>query len=375
MIEIKNLTKKFGRITAVDNISFTVNDGEIVGFLGPNGAGKSTTMNMMTGFISSTEGTVIVDGFDILEEPEKAKSRIGYLPETPPVYGDMTVTEYIEFVCDLKRVKPSERKAMIADILESVKLTEVKNRIIKNLSKGYRQRVGLAQALVGYPDTLILDEPTVGLDPGQVLEMREVIKALGEKHTVILSSHILQEVSAVCDRVIIINKGKLITSDTTSDLSDKITGNRVLLDIIANKDEAENAINALECVKSTEAVKKDDTLELVIEGKEGIDIREDLFRLCSEKGFVILVMKPVDVSLEDIFIKVVNGDYDEELINAAAEEKNAEDKPDIFNNSEDGDWYNAEDAIKAAENNDTEDTEDTEDISSTEEDEENESDL
>ncbi len=319
MIEIKNLTKKFGRITAVDNLSFSVNDGEIVGFLGPNGAGKSTTMNMMTGFISSTEGTVIIDGYDILEEPEKAKRRIGYLPETPPVYGDMTVTEYLEFVCDLKKVKKSERGTMIGDILDSVRLSDVKNRIIKNLSKGYRQRVGLAQALIGYPGTLILDEPTVGLDPGQVLEMREVIRELGKKHTVILSSHILQEVSAVCDRIIIINNGRIVTSGSTEGLSDKIVGNRVMLQLKASASEAQKAFGGLECIRSLTVTKKSDCLELVAEGREGEDIRESLSRLCMEKGFVILLMKPVDMSLEDIFISVINGSVDEALINESEE--------------------------------------------------------
>ncbi|MCD8214333.1 MAG: ABC transporter ATP-binding protein [Clostridiales bacterium] len=326
MIEVKNLTKRFGKITAVDNISFTVNDGEIVGFLGPNGAGKSTTMNMMTGFISSTEGTVVIDGCDILEEPEKAKRRIGYLPEMPPVYGDMTVTEYLEFVCDLKKVKKSERKTMISDIISSVGLEGVKNRIIKNLSKGYRQRVGLAQALAGNPGTLILDEPTVGLDPKQVLEMREVIKGLGEKHTVILSSHILQEVSAVCDRVIIINKGKIAASDNTSALSEKIVGNRVMLEIKAgrkNTDEIFEAFDMLAAVNSVEVKPKEGYFEVTAEGGDGEDIREILYNVCREDNFVILGMKSVDMSLEDVFISVVNGSMEEELITAARQEQEA----------------------------------------------------
>lgn len=326
MIEVKNLTKRFGKITAVDNISFTVNDGEIVGFLGPNGAGKSTTMNMMTGFISSTEGTVVIDGCDILEEPEKAKRRIGYLPEMPPVYGDMTVTEYLEFVCDLKKVKKSERKDMISDIISSVGLEGVKNRIIKNLSKGYRQRVGLAQALAGNPGTLILDEPTVGLDPRQVLEMREVIKGLGEKHTVILSSHILQEVSAVCDRVIIINKGKIAAPDNTSALSEKIVGNRVMLEIKAgrkNTDEIFEAFDMLVAVNSVEVKPKEGYFEVAAEGGDGEDIRELLYNVCRENNFVILGMKSVDMSLEDVFISVVNGSMEEELITAARQEQEA----------------------------------------------------
>ncbi len=218
MIEVKNLTKKFGPHTAVDNISFVVNDGEIVGFLGPNGAGKTTTMNMMTGFISSTAGTVRINGFDILDDPVKAKKELGYLPDVPPVYGDMTVEEYLKFVCDLKKVKKQDRVAMINEIVTVTKLEDVYKRLIKNLSKGYRQRVGLAQALVGNPDVLILDEPTSGLDPKQIMEMRQLIRNLGKKHTVILSSHILSEVSEICDRIIIINKGKIVASDSTEEL-------------------------------------------------------------------------------------------------------------------------------------------------------------
>lgn len=317
MIEIKNLTKRFGRIAAVDNISFTVNDGEIVGFLGPNGAGKSTTMNMMTGFISSTEGSVVIDGYDILEEPEKAKKRIGYLPEMPPLYPDMTVREYLDFVCDLKKVKKSERKSMIDDILESVRLVEVKNRIIKNLSKGYRQRVGLAQALVGRPGTLILDEPTVGLDPKQVLEMRDVIRDLGEKHTVILSSHILQEVSAVCSRVIIINKGKIVAEGSSETLGESVKGNKVMLEVKGAKEAVSNAFEGLECVKSCEVFDKDESLEVNIEGVEGEDIRERVYKACVEQGFVVLGMKNVDLSLEEIFMRAVSGNAEE----AAVEEE------------------------------------------------------
>ncbi|MCD8158853.1 MAG: ABC transporter ATP-binding protein [Clostridiales bacterium] len=367
MIEVKNLTKRFGKITAVDDVSFTVNDGEIVGFLGPNGAGKSTTMNMMTGFISSTEGTVVIDGYDILEEPEKAKKRIGYLPEMPPVYGDMTVTEYLEFVCDLKKVGIFQKKGMIKEIISSVGLENVKNRIIKNLSKGYRQRVGLAQALVGNPGTLILDEPTAGLDPKQVLEMRDVIRGLGEKHTVILSSHILQEVSAVCDRVIIINKGKIVASDNTAALSDKIVGNRVVVEIKCdpvetteekeiitditesaeevseggetaetfetpeitaagkNIDEIFEVFDMPAVIQSVEINVKEGSIEITAEGEEGEDIREILYNICRENNFVLLVLKPVDVSLEDIFISVINGNMEEEeLLNAAMEEEPAE---------------------------------------------------
>ena len=206
MIEIKNVTKRFGQHLAVDNLNFTVNEGEILGFLGPNGAGKSTTMNIITGYISATEGTVTVDGYDILDNPEEVKKRIGYMPEFPPLYLDMTVREYLNFVFEIKKVDLKNRKQEMDRILELVRITDVRDRLIKNLSKGYKQRVGLAQALVGNPPVLILDEPTVGLDPKQIIEIRNLIKQLGRKHTIILSSHILPEVSAVCQRVVIINK-------------------------------------------------------------------------------------------------------------------------------------------------------------------------
>lgn len=219
MIEIQNLTKSYGQIKAVDDISFTVEKGEVLGFLGPNGAGKSTTMNIITGFIPSTEGTVKVNGFDIMESPAEVKRRIGYLPELPPLYMDMTVSEYLNFAADLKNVSKRQKKSQMTDIMDLVKLTDVRGRLIKNLSKGYKQRVGLAQALMGNPEVLILDEPTVGLDPKQIIEIRKLIKALGKQHTIILSSHILPEVSAVCERVVIINKGKIAAVDTPENLS------------------------------------------------------------------------------------------------------------------------------------------------------------
>ena len=223
MIEIQNLTKDYGRIRAIDDVSFTVGKGEIVGFLGPNGAGKTTTMNIITGFISSTSGSVRVAGYDILENPVEGKRHIGYLPEQPPLYPDMTVSEFLDFCADLKKVTAREWKNQKKDIMELVKITHVSHRLIKNLSKGYKQRVGLAQALVGSPDVLILDEPTVGLDPKQIMEIRKLIKALGKNHTIILSSHILPEVSAVCDRVIIINKGRIAAIDTPENLSKKLS--------------------------------------------------------------------------------------------------------------------------------------------------------
>ena len=218
MIEVKNLVKRYGNHTAVDDLSFTVGKGQILGFLGPNGAGKSTTMNIITGYISATEGTVIVNGLDVFEEPEEVKKMIGYLPEFPPLYPDLTVLEYLDFVADIKKVKRSAKRQMVDDIMEATKISDVKNRLIRHLSKGYKQRVGLAQAIMGYPELIILDEPTVGLDPKQIKEIRELIRELSKEHTIILSSHIMQEVNAVCDSILIIDKGRLILQDKPENL-------------------------------------------------------------------------------------------------------------------------------------------------------------
>ena len=321
MIEVKNLTKKFGPHTAVDNISFIVNDGEIVGFLGPNGAGKTTTMNMMTGFISSTEGTVRINGFDILEEPVKAKKELGYLPDVPPIYGDMTVEEYLYFVCDLKKVKKSDRDFMIKDIVSTTKLGDVYKRIIKNLSKGYRQRVGVAQALVGDPDVLILDEPTSGLDPKQIMEMRDLIKRLGKKHTVILSSHILGEVSEICDRIIIINKGKIVASDTTEELLSMAGNSAQLATIKGDPYRAVEKLNQWSSVSSAtiESDNGDGTYDIKIYGNEGSDIREIIFVTMAEEKIPILMLKPLTSGLEEVFLKVIKGSLDNEAVKAEEE--------------------------------------------------------
>lgn len=311
MIEVTNLTKKYGQHTAVNDISFTVDDGEIVGFLGPNGAGKSTTMNMITGYISSTDGTVKVDGYDILEQPEQAKKRIGYLPELPPLYLDMSVEEYLTFVADLNGVKKSEKKKEVETVMEITKITDMRKRLIKNLSKGYKQRVGLSQALIGNPDVLILDEPTVGLDPKQIIEIRSVIKNLGKKHTIILSSHILSEVSAVCDRVIIINNGKIVASDTPENLSKRITQSNCLnLRIKGNK---QNIISALKSIDNVDNVKfksviENDTIDVLVEGKENTDIREDVFNTMAKHNYPILNMTSMDLTLEEIFLQVTKDD-------------------------------------------------------------------
>lgn len=316
MIEVKNLTKKFGPHTAVDNISFIVNDGEIVGFLGPNGAGKTTTMNMMTGFISSTEGTVRINGFDILEEPVKAKKELGYLPDVPPIYGDMTVEEYLYFVCDLKKVKKSDRDFMIKDIVSTTKLGDVYKRIIKNLSKGYRQRVGVAQALVGYPDVLILDEPTSGLDPKQIMEMRDLIKRLGKKHTVILSSHILCEVSEICDRIIIINKGKIVASDTTEELLSMAGNSAQLATIKGDPYRAVEKLKEWSAISSVtiESDNGDGSYDIKVYGNEGTDIREIIFVTMAEEKIPILMLKPLTSGLEEVFLKVIKGNLDNEAI-------------------------------------------------------------
>jgi ABC-2 type transport system ATP-binding protein len=276
LIEIKNVTKRFGQHLAVDNLNFTVNEGEILGFLGPNGAGKSTTMNIITGYISATEGTVTVDGYDILDNPEEVKKRIGYMPEFPPLYLDMTVREYLNFVFEIKKVDLKNRKQEMDRILELVRITDVRDRLIKNLSKGYKQRVGLAQALVGNPPVLILDEPTVGLDPKQIIEIRNLIKQLGRKHTIILSSHILPEVSAVCQRVVIINKGRIVASDTPENLSKRLgESSKLTLRIAAPERQAVKVLRDVAGIKYVEAqgVREPDTIDVWIEAEKDIDVR------------------------------------------------------------------------------------------------------
>ena len=307
MIEIQNLTKEYGKIKAVDNISFTVEKGEILGFLGPNGAGKSTTMNILTGFISSTSGTVKVDGYDILENPVEAKKRIGYLPEQPPLYMDMTVNEYLDFCADLKSVPSKEWKSQKKDIMELVKITHVSLRLIKNLSKGYRQRVGLAQALVGTPEVLVLDEPTVGLDPKQIIEIRRLIKALGKNHTIILSTHILPEVSAVCDRVVIINKGKIAAIDTPENLSKQLADfSRFTVTIAGPESKVRDILSHLYGVKSVETGKKtkEDECSYIVEADKEVDVRKTMFNQLAQQGFQILELKSLNLSLEEIFIQL-----------------------------------------------------------------------
>lgn len=310
MIEVKNLSKHFGDKKAVDGISFTAEDGEILGFLGPNGAGKSTTMNILTGYISSTDGVALIDGIDILENPIKAKQKIGYLPEQPPLYMDMTVKEYLSFVYDLKKCK-LPRNTHLKDICNLVKIENVYNRVIKNLSKGYKQRVGLAQALVGNPNVLILDEPTVGLDPNQIIEIRTLIKRLGKNHTVILSSHILSEVQAVCDKIVVINQGKIVADDTEENLSKNlVNNNKISVKIDGPFDEVEKVISSIVGVKAVSMTSKDtdEFCGFSIESEEGVDIRRELFKRISERSWYIMELKTSDMSLEDIFLRLTVGE-------------------------------------------------------------------
>ncbi len=307
MIEIANLTKRYGDKVAVDNISFTVKKGEILGFLGPNGAGKSTTMNILTGYLSSTNGSVKIDGHDILDDPVSAKAHIGYLPEQPPLYLDMTVTEYLDFVCDLKKVDKAEKEGHIAEIVSVVKLKEVKDRLISNLSKGYRQRVGLAQAMIGNPEVLVLDEPTVGLDPKQIIEIRDLIKKLGKAHTIILSSHIMQEVSAVCERVIIINKGKLVASDTPDNLSKAMSEeNKFQIRVKGEERAILDALQGVSGIKYMKSLgrKEPGTIDFLLEAAPDVDIRVALFETLAKHNLPLLFSKSLELSLEDIFLKL-----------------------------------------------------------------------
>ena len=307
MIEIQNLTKEYGKIKAVDNISFTVEKGEILGFLGPNGAGKTTTMNILTGFISSTSGTVKVAGFDVLENPVEVKKHIGYLPELPPLYMDMTVNEYLNFCANLKLVPAKDWKNQKNDIMELVKVTHVSHRLIKNLSKGYKQRVGLAQALVGAPEVLVLDEPTVGLDPKQIIEIRKLIKALGKKHTIILSSHILPEVSAVCNRVVIINKGQIVAIDTPDNLSKQLADfSKFTVTVAGPETKVKDILSHLYGVKYLEVSSKvkEDEFSYIIEADKDVDVRKPMFNQLAQQGYPILELKSLGLSLEDIFLQL-----------------------------------------------------------------------
>ena len=309
MIEINHLVKKYGSHVAVDDLSLTVEPGRIYGFLGPNGGGKSTTMNIITGYLAATGGEVKINGFDVLKQPEEAKKCVGYLPELPPLYMDMTVKEYLDFVAELKKLDKSLRAGYVKEAMKITRTEEVSGRLIRNLSKGYRQRVGFAQAVLGYPEILILDEPTVGLDPKQIIEIRDLIRELGKKHTIILSSHILSEISAVCDHVFIISHGKLVASDSTENLLERMTGaQEIELLLKAEENEAETAIREIaqvERCEKTEA-KEDGTVGLLVTAKKDADVREAIYHTCVEHHMPILEMKAASKSLEDVFLELTS---------------------------------------------------------------------
>lgn len=309
MIEISHLTKKYGTHVAVDDLKLTIEPGRIYGFLGPNGAGKSTTMNMITGYLGATEGIIKINGFDILAQPEDAKKCIGYLPELPPLYMDMTVEEYLLFAAELKKIPKEKRKPYVEDAMATTKITDMRGRLIKNLSKGYRQRVGLAQAVLGYPEVIILDEPTVGLDPKQIIEIRDLIQSLGKKHTVILSSHILSEVRAVCDYIFIISHGKLVASEETEELVERMSGGQVIeLKLKAEEEKIKEVFADAEHITAVETkeLPEDGVTEVTVTAEKNKDVREEIFHICAESDMPILEMINGGKSLEDIFLELTS---------------------------------------------------------------------
>lgn len=310
MIEVKNVTKKYGKFVAVDDISFEIKEGEIVGLLGPNGAGKSTTMNMLTGFIEQTEGEIIIDGYNMLKKPKKAKKEIGYMPEGVPLYADLTVKEFVKYMAEIKGIDKKERKEKVEKIIEQTGLKEVENKLTRNLSRGYKQRVSMAGALVGEPKILILDEPTVGLDPKQITEIRKLIKDLGKTHTVILSSHILSEVSQICNKVIIINKGKIVAIDTPENLESKVSNdNSIYVTVEDPENKMEQVKDKISEIKSMKLIKnnEDGTKQYEITSKGNEDLRKVLFSELAKENITIFEMKKVDSSLEDAFMKLIGG--------------------------------------------------------------------
>lgn len=310
MIEVKNVTKKYGKAVAVEDISFSIEDGEIVGLLGPNGAGKSTTMNILTGYIEQTSGEVTVEGYNTLKKPQKAKEQIGYMPEGVPLYTDLTVKEFVTYMAELKRVNKKERKVRIEDVLKKTGLKEVENKLTKNLSRGYKQRVSMAGALVGNAKILILDEPTVGLDPKQITEIRSLIKELGKTHTVILSSHILSEVSQICNKVIIINKGKIIAIDTPENLENKVNKeNCVYVTVEDTENKIFNMKDKISEIEKIELVQEneDGTKQYLIETQKDVDIRKKIFSEFAKENITIFEMKKADTTLEDAFMKLIEG--------------------------------------------------------------------
>lgn len=309
MIQVENITKRYGTVTAVDKINFEIEEGEIVGFLGPNGAGKSTTMNMITGFIEPSSGRIVVDGYDVSKKPKKAKRQIGYMPEGVPLYTDLTVKEFVTYMAELKGVAKKQKKEMVQKAIKSTGLVDVQNKLIRNLSRGYKQRVSMAGALVSNPKVIILDEPTVGLDPKQVTEIRALIKELGKDHTVILSSHILSEVSQICNRVIIINKGKIVAVDTPENLERRVvTGNAIHVTVEDPENKMGSIKGKLKDVQEITlvSVNEDKTKKYMITAAEGVDLRKDVFETFAKEGITIFEMKKVDATLEDAFMKLIN---------------------------------------------------------------------
>ena len=328
MIQIENVTKKYGNFTAVNNISFKIEEGEIVGFLGPNGAGKSTTMNMIAGFIEPSSGRILVDGNDISKKPKKAKKQIGYMPEGVPLYNNLTVKEFVTYMAELKGVNSKEVKEKVKTVIEDIGITDVQNKLTRNLSRGYKQRVSMAGALVGNPKVIILDEPTVGLDPKQVTEIRALIKRLGKDHTVILSSHILSEVSQICDRVIIINKGEIIAIDTPENLERKVKqDNSIYVTVEDLENKMDSVKEKLSNVKEVKLLEKneDNTKKYKITAEEGIDLRKNIFEVFAKEGITIFEMKKADVTLEDAFMQLISKSP-EEIKGEKEEKKNEEEK-------------------------------------------------
>ena len=339
MIEVKNVTKKYGSTVAVDNISFDVKDGEVVGFLGPNGAGKSTTMNMITGFIEPTSGQIIVNGNDISKKQKKAKKDIGYMPENVPLYYELTAKEFITYMAELKMVKRNVRKQEVQEVIKEVGLEEVQNKLIRNLSRGYKQRVSMAGALIGNPDVIILDEPTVGLDPKQITEIRNLIKKLGQKHTVILSTHILSEVSQICERVIIINKGKIIAIDTPENL-EKATKEKNSISITV-EDPKDNMQNLKEKIKEIETIEfkrdnNDGTKQYIVTSSSDVDLRKKLFEVLPKEEIVIFELKKTETTLEDAFIKLIDKAKENDGVEEMQKEEvdNTQENDQIKNNVE-----------------------------------------
>ena len=338
MIQVENITKRYGNFTAVEGINFEIDEGEIVGFLGPNGAGKSTTMNMITGYIEQTEGNIIVDGFDTLKKSKKAKKEIGYMPEGVPLYSDLTVKEFISYMADLKGCDKKTKKEEINKVLEEAGLIDVQNKLTKNLSRGYKQRVSLAGALVGNPKVIILDEPTVGLDPKQVTEIRALIKELGKNHTIILSSHILSEVSQICNRVIIINKGKIVAIDTPENLENKVVQNNAIYVTIEDpENKIENIKEKLNNATDIQLVteNEDKTKKYIIKGEKDIDLRKEIFETFAKEGITIFEMKKADATLEDAFMKLINDSTEEnKLSEENIQESENVDKDNIEKNED-----------------------------------------